>query len=81
MNDLKRYEHSVAWHTETLPLLREALWNLRTAHDSCPIGPETKKLAVAVQAAHRAVRECERNLAVARRLATKERERQERASA
>lgn len=71
--DLQRHEESVAWHSETLPLLREALWNLKTARKTCPSRPEVETLNNAARATEAAIKECERNLAVARRLAARER--------
>jgi hypothetical protein len=73
--DLERYEETAAWHAETLPLLREALGNLTTVHSTCPSTVETKTLASAIKAARAAVKECERNLAVSRRLVAREQHR------
>ena len=73
---IEEYEQAAQWRAETLPLLRDALATLTTARDACPTSLEAVKLHRAISAAQDAVSECERNLAVARRMIAREKHQQ-----
>lgn len=75
VDHLTRYEQAVAWRSAALPFMRESLEQLRQASRACPKdGPtmERVKIEDAIRLTRAAIKECERNLVVARRMVGRE---------
>jgi hypothetical protein len=70
-----RYEQAAAWRSVALPFMRESLEQLGRARDACPKdGPtmERHKIEQAIKLTRAAIKECEGNLVVARKMAARE---------
>lgn len=70
-DDIKRYEQAMLWRSQALPFMRLSLEQLYRARDACPMtGPtmERRKIEQAIKLARAALKECENNLVVARRM-------------
>lgn len=70
-DDIRRYEQAMVWRSQALPFMRLSLEHLLQARDACPMtGPtmERRKIEQAIKLARAALKECENNLVVARRM-------------
>jgi hypothetical protein len=66
------YEQAAAWRSVVLAHLRGSVHELERARDGSPTSVELVKIEHAIRIAREALKECERNLAVARRMAARQ---------